>query len=132
MEFEKNESELWLWRLPIIGPLGKRAVEQFGTQQALKNIEAQIDIQQEQEVVVIESTLPLVSDDMLPVQARTLAAIKAKTLLRHMTTDHEDVADRLEALQELMATYPKDCMLEKLGLEFEEAEALRIKLKEIE
>lgn len=130
-EYEHSQ-ELWVWRLPVVGQIGKRAIGLLGSQQALENIRSQIEEEQGQEEMVLEASFSFADSDMLPLQARSLAAIRAKRLVKHILDDLEDVPERLANLKRTMDAYPEDCQLDRLGLDIDETELLRIKLKEVE
>lgn len=128
----ENASDFWFWKLPVVGGLGKRAIAVFGAQQAYENISRQIEQEEAQQESVLEATMGMVFPDMLPVQARSLAAIRAKRLLRHIHDEKDDVDARLVSLYGLISDFPEDCSLERLGLDIDEIEQLRIKFKDME
>lgn len=133
VDIDERPHAPWPLKLPVVGWMGKQALHFFDSQNrtAFLNISNQLENELSIEEGALEAVNPVITSDMESFQWETIAKIKARRLVCHMKLEEDDVPVRLAELGKILEDYPEFCTLEGLGLNIDDEEEIRIRLKEL-
>jgi hypothetical protein len=140
MEKEQHEQQNQniLFRLPIIGAMGKRAIGFFGSQMDSQALWRSLLMQRERRLAEEEEALKVVQPIAGPTSiqgignAYAIAQLAGERLAIHAQLDDEHVGESLNDFMFVYQQLPEGFNLEDLALPFDATEAIRIRMKELE